>query len=195
MVIACCVLAAVAVGLGIVIVLDIASGKKIKVLDAKSDEQSFAENTFEQSESDCNKDFTQHSYNSTEATLKSHNHKVQSVEEFNSSDIRTSVRAQDVDNILTDEVAAALVENGDSFSDKTRTGIINIDILSQCFVDGETVTLDEIKKRINGYSKTTYIKVLARGTLDKRLIVEADDFSLQAVKMIVLLGGKAIKKQ
>lgn len=195
MVIACCVLAAVAVGLGIVIVLDIASWKKIKALAAKADEQSLAENTFEQSESDGNTDFTQRLYNSAETTLKSHNNKLQSVEEFNQSDIRTSVRAQDVDNILTDEVAAALVENVDSFSDKTKTGIINIDILSQCFVDGETVTLDEIKKRINGYSKTTYIKVLARGTLDKRLIVEADDFSIQAVKMIVLLGGKAIKKQ
>ena len=57
------------------------------------------------------------------------------------------------------------------------------------------VTLDEIKKRVKGFNKqTTYLKVLARGTLDKALTVEADGFSLQAVKMIVLMGGTAIKK-
>ncbi|MDE5654929.1 MAG: uL15 family ribosomal protein, partial [Clostridia bacterium] len=87
-----------------------------------------------------------------------------------------------------------LIEKGEGITDKTKTGIINIDTLSQYFADGETVTLEEIKKRINGFGNTTYIKVLARGTLDKRLIVEADDFSLQAVKMIVLIGGKAIKR-
>lgn len=108
---------------------------------------------------------------------------------------RKSVQAADVDRILNDEAAAALVEQSERLSDKTKTGIINIDTLSQFFKDGETVTIDEIKKRINGYRKTTYIKVLARGTLDKRLTVEADMFSPQAVKMIVLTGGKAIKKR
>ena len=37
------------------------------------------------------------------------------------------------------------------------------------------------------------LKILARGVLDKPLNVEAQDFSLDAVKMIVLTGGKAIK--
>ena len=41
--------------------------------------------------------------------------------------------------------------------------------------------------------RVTYIKVLARGKLDKALTVEADDFSPQAVKMIVLTGGSAVK--
>ncbi|MDE6869283.1 MAG: uL15 family ribosomal protein [Clostridia bacterium] len=95
---------------------------------------------------------------------------------------------------MQDEIAVALIERGEGITDKTKTGIINIDTLSQYFQDGETVTLSEIKKRVKGFSpKITYIKVLARGTLDKRLTVEADDFSLQAVKMIVLTGGKAVK--
>ncbi|MDE7373642.1 MAG: uL15 family ribosomal protein [Clostridia bacterium] len=119
----------------------------------------------------------------------------QSGEVFKPSDIRKSVKAQDVDNILQDEIAVELIEKLDGVSDRTKSGIINIDTLSQNFKDGETVTIEEIRKRIKGYNKVTYIKVLARGTLDKRLTVEADDFSLQAVKMIVLIGGKVIKNK
>lgn len=37
------------------------------------------------------------------------------------------------------------------------------------------------------------VKVLARGSLDKALTVEAADFSLPAVKMIVITGGKVVK--
>ena len=40
---------------------------------------------------------------------------------------------------------------------------------------------------------TAYIKVLARGIIDKPLSVYANDFSLSAVKMIALAGGKAVR--
>ena len=40
---------------------------------------------------------------------------------------------------------------------------------------------------------TGYLKVLARGVIDKPLTVYADDFSLQAVKMIALTGGEAVR--
>ncbi len=111
-------------------------------------------------------------------------------------EVRAEVTATEVDKIMTDEVAESFVEQSETTSDKTKQGIINIDVLSQYFDGGEVVTLDEIKKRVNGFNKkTTYIKVLARGTLDKALTVEADSFSLQAVKMIVLTGGKVIKKK
>ncbi len=112
------------------------------------------------------------------------------------SEVRAEVTATEVDKIMTDEVAESFVEQSEKSSDKTKQGIINIDVLSQYFDGGEVVTLDEIKKRVNGFNKkTTYVKVLARGTLDKALTVEADSFSLQAVKMIVLTGGKVIKKK
>ena len=44
-------------------------------------------------------------------------------------------------------------------------------------------------------NKATYIKVLARGSLDKPLDVEADDFSPAAIKMIVLTGGTVSRKK
>lgn len=111
-------------------------------------------------------------------------------------EVRAEVAATEVDKIMTDEVAVSFIEKSEVKTDKTKQGIINIDTLSACFDSGEVVTLDEIKKRVKGFNKkTTYVKVLARGTLGKALTVEADNFSLQAVKMIVLTGGKAIKKQ
>lgn len=107
-----------------------------------------------------------------------------------------SVTASDADVLMQDEVASALIIKSDAVSDRTKSGIVNIDTLSQCFSAGETVTLKEIKKRVTGFNKrVTCIKVLARGTLDKPLTVEADSFSLQAVKMIALTGGTAIKKK
>ncbi|MCH5155614.1 MAG: uL15 family ribosomal protein [Clostridiales bacterium] len=111
-------------------------------------------------------------------------------------ELMQSVAAQEVDALMQDEVATTLIVKSDEISDKTKSGIVNIDTLSKCFESGDTVTLDEIKKRIKGFNKkVTYLKVLARGTLDKPLTIEADSFSIQAVKMIVLTGGTAIKKQ
>ena len=95
---------------------------------------------------------------------------------------------------MTDEEAEESIEESVRLSDKTKTGIVNVDVLSKTFSAGEKVTLDEIKKRVVGFNKkTTYVKVLARGVIDKPLIVEADDYSIDAVKMILLTGGKVIR--
>ena len=114
---------------------------------------------------------------------------------FKPSDVRQSVTAAEVDSIMKDEVAEILIEKADGVSDRTKVGIVNIDALSRAFADGETVTLEEVKKRVKGFDKkVTYLKVLARGSLDKKLTVKADAFSIQAVKMIILTGGKVIRK-
>lgn len=68
--------------------------------------------------------------------------------------------------------------------------VINLDELNK-FEDGATVTplvlkeMGLIKKAIDG------IKVLGNGTLEKKLIVKANKFSLSAKKQIEDLGGKA----
>lgn len=114
---------------------------------------------------------------------------------FMPAEIRRSITVVEADSILRDEEAELLIKSRGGVSDKTKTGIVNIDTISRYFSDGDTVTLEELKKRIPDFNKNvTYVKVLARGTLDKKLTVEADNFSLKAVKMIVLTGGKAIKK-
>lgn len=143
----------------------------------------------------------QYPYETTEALIERKLIKVLTDEDaqsgtvFKPSDVREKVSAAEVDNIMRDEVAEILIEKADEASDRTRVGIVNIDALSQVFADGESVTLEEVKKRVKGFDKkVTCLKVLARGTLDKKLTVKADAFSLQAAKMIILTGGKVIKK-
>lgn len=118
----------------------------------------------------------------------------QSGTRFMPAEMRRSVTVQEADSLMDDEIAELLIQQSGGVSDRTKTGIINIDTLSKYFADGETVTLEEIKKRVPDFSgKVTYLKVLARGTLDKKLTVKADSFSLQAIKMIVLTGGNAVR--
>ncbi len=105
-----------------------------------------------------------------------------------------SINVAEADEIIDDRYVEAFVRRSSKYSDKTKKEVINIDTLGRYFGAGETVTLEEIKKRVPDMNKrVTYIKVLARGKLDKALTVEADDFSPQAVKMIVLTGGSAVK--
>lgn len=106
-------------------------------------------------------------------------------------EILEEVSVTQADEILPDEKVEIFVREIEKVSDKTKRAIVNIDTLGKHFKANEKVTLEEIKRRISGVNKkTTYIKILARGTLDKPLEVEADDFSPAAVKMIILTGGK-----
>ena len=108
--------------------------------------------------------------------------------------LRASVKAEEVDDILTDDEAKILLENKKvSRIDRSRRAIVNVDQLSDAFEDGDTVTPDCMKEKKLIPEKTTYVKVLARGMLNKRLIVEANDFSLGAVKMITVLGGEPVR--
>ena len=104
------------------------------------------------------------------------------------------VQAEQAHTLMRDEVAEELVEEGVLYADKTKTGIINVDTLGEYFESGEEVTLEKIKERMPFFNrKVTYLKVLARGRLAEPLIVTADDFSPDAVKMIVLTGGRVIR--
>ena len=107
------------------------------------------------------------------------------------------VSAAEADTLMTDSHAEKLIVEEtvpEVISDRTRRGIVNVDTLSDSFESGEEVTLSEMKARIRGFDRRmTYVKVLARGTLSKSLTVHADEFSIQAAKMILLTGGKIIR--
>ena len=67
--------------------------------------------------------------------------------------------------------------------------IINIDTISEYFESGDTVTLDALKKKGLVDKKYDSYKVLARGILNKKLTIVANDFSSNAKKMILVTGG------
>ncbi len=106
----------------------------------------------------------------------------------------TSVTVDKADELMSDEVAEASIEHDTVHHHRDgKKEIINIDTLSQNYNSGDTVTLDSLIEKGLVPAKTGSVKVLARGSLDKKLIVDLDEFSLQAVKMIVLLGGHVQK--
>ena len=96
------------------------------------------------------------------------------------------------DLLVSDEEAQAQIEvvltNGAKRSGKV--GEVNLDVICENFEDGDVVDVDALKAAHLVSSKVGRIKVLARGIMNKKLTVKASKFSLQAVKMITLAGGK-----
>ena len=97
--------------------------------------------------------------------------------------------------MFSDERAEQLVEVKVVRRKNTgKKGIINLDSLSKNFDAGAYVTIERLREKRLIANDVKIIKVLAKGSINKPLIVEADDFSLTAVKMIVLTGGRVIRR-
>ena len=107
---------------------------------------------------------------------------------------RQQVSAAEVKEIVSDETASILIEK-EVDEEKifgNKKGIINIDTISRNFEAGNIVTINSLKDKKLIDKNVCFVKVLARGIIDKPLIVKAQDFSLDAAKMIQLTGGKVV---
>ena len=107
---------------------------------------------------------------------------------------RQQVSAAEVKEIVSDETASILIEK-EVDEEKifgNKKGIINIDTISRNFEAGDIVTVNSLKDKKLIDKNVCFVKVLARGIIDKPLIVKAQDFSLDAAKMIQLTGGKVV---
>lgn len=105
-----------------------------------------------------------------------------------------SITVSKADEVMSDQKAEALVE--EETETKVSSGkkeIINIDTLSMNYSNGDVVTIDSLIEKKLISSKAGQVKVLARGELNKKLTVVANDFSIQAIKMIALTGGRVKK--
>ncbi len=105
-----------------------------------------------------------------------------------------AISAEYANEAITNSTAKDLLRRDEVIvTEGNRRGIINVDTLSRSFSAGDRVDINILKEhRLIPYD-TSYIKVLARGIIDKPLTVYANDFSLSAIKMIVLSGGKAVR--
>ena len=109
-----------------------------------------------------------------------------------------SVSVEIAESLMSDSEALRLQkEESDEYEDieiyhGEKKAEINIDVISENFEDGDTVTLNSLKEKKLVPQSAGQVKILARGVLDKRLRVVAQDFSGAAIKMILLTGGEAI---
>ncbi|MBR2891630.1 MAG: uL15 family ribosomal protein, partial [Bacilli bacterium] len=122
-----------------------------------------------------------------DSTLATHN-----MEEL----IQESVTVEEAHNALADEQLGELVDvqaqHPKYKAAKKEKHIINIDVVSMNYQNGETVDLESLKAKNLLPKKCNYFKVLARGVLNKSLTFVANDFSNDAIKMILLTGGKVV---
>jgi len=97
-------------------------------------------------------------------------------------------------DVLSDELAEKCIESKNVESiDESYIETIKLDDIDAKFQDGNRVTLEKLKKVGLVSEDCTGYTVTAGQRLTKPLIIVANDFTLPAVKMITLTGGRAIK--
>ena len=101
------------------------------------------------------------------------------------------IDAVEADELLDDNAAMELADFEEGGCDG-KQGIINIGTISSIFEPGALITIAELKALGLINKKVRRIKVLADGVLDKPLTIKAEAYSVQAIKMIELTGGKVI---
>ena len=99
------------------------------------------------------------------------------------------VSAGEVNALISDEAAEAAIEEEYTGRATGKKVIVNVDSLSASFNAGDTVTLQALKEKGLVPKNAAQVKLLAHGTLDKVLHVELQDYSLDAVKMVLATGG------
>ena len=99
------------------------------------------------------------------------------------------VSVSEANEMISDEVAATLIEEKRIGSAVGKKDIVNVDVLSKNYNDGDTVTIDNLKTKKLVPQSAKQVKLLARGTLDKKLHIELQDYSIEAVKMVIATGG------
>ena len=103
------------------------------------------------------------------------------------------VSVEEVDEIMTDTTAEHVITMSDKVGGTGKLGIINVGTLSGTFQADDLVNLEILKDKEMIDDNIGRLKVLASGSINKPLVVEADAFSIQAIKMITITGGKAVK--
>lgn len=66
---------------------------------------------------------------------------------------------------------------------------INLDILQKNFKDGDTVSLETLKKNALIAQRTTSVKILGNGSIDKKIIISGIPASQSAKEKIQKAGG------
>ena len=111
---------------------------------------------------------------------------------FSSEYLVNTINSKIISKDLPDDlIYYASTINGNALSDEVYKTTIYLDNLSTHFNDGDIITKKELlsKKLIK---ENDYVVIKGRGTLDKKLIIHADDFDILATKMIYITNGTIV---
>ncbi|MDY6368158.1 MAG: uL15m family ribosomal protein [Clostridia bacterium] len=123
-----------------------------------------------------------------ELTVKATDTQIEKAKKEGSIRVVDNVSASDVNAMISNEVALSSIIKTEQHA-TGKKGIINVDTLSMNFNDGDTVTVQSLKEKKLIANDVKQVKLLARGNLNKALHIELQDYSIEAVKMILATGG------
>jgi ribosomal protein L18E len=107
--------------------------------------------------------------------------------------LRQTIHVHDAD-VLTGADAERFIEFREKAQvEEANFATVSLDVLENNFLDGQKVNIDRLKKKGLIPEDSNGIRIIAGTRLTKPLYVVADEFSLDAVKMIVLTGGRVIR--
>lgn len=105
----------------------------------------------------------------------------------------TMMNAKSIPAELPDDLADYLpVIQGEELDGEEVEAVIYLDTLCNHFIDGDEITID-ILKSLHIVTKGNVLRVKARGTLDRKLIIYAEYFDADAIKMLMCTNCTAIK--
>lgn len=77
---------------------------------------------------------------------------------------------------------------------KKEVVAVNLDVINAKYTDGETVSLDTLKVKGVVRRRETYVKILGRGSLEKKLTFAMKELSESAKEKILKAGGSVTEE-
>ena len=106
-------------------------------------------------------------------------------------EIVEQIDSEATDDLISD-AAAMRFANYEKGAGHGKQGRINIGVINDRFDADDVITLNLLKQKGLVPKNVGRIKILAGGVLSKPLTIKAESYSVQAIKMIELMGGKVI---
>ncbi len=101
------------------------------------------------------------------------------------------IDASRADKLLSNSLAMRMVSR-ERGTGRGKQEVVNIGDIDEVFEANEVVTIADLKAKGLISKGAGRVKILAGGQLNKPLTVKAENFSIQAIKMIELTGGKVV---
>ena len=104
-----------------------------------------------------------------------------------------NIHVKNIPSDLPDEIDKFLPNvQGEKIEEDLVYANIHLDTLCDHFNDGDVIDFTTLKN-LNLITRGNALRVKARGTLDRKLVIFADEFDPDAVKMILCTNGTAVK--